>query len=380
MLYLVDRFETPAGLFDLGQNLLSGIVVAREAELGRLIPGLVSGFVEVSGVGLGGFESPHDVAIIGDSTHENRPIGLFDLGSHAASWYDGDMAVSVRSALPGVKRALPWIGVAAGAAALSWADRRVHRRRPKLPKLPPPPDVIDVVDEPEPADIEYDNRAPCPLPDLEANPAGEPDEGGSCIAPFQVAPKGVGIPFAEGSVEPEWPVLTEHDRQYQVSYKDVRDKWHGKWGRHFAASRRSSAGVQRRHSGVDLFGNEGDIVVAMEPGEIIAILPFYHGAWAVYELTDSGIVINYGEVEKHSWREFGIEVGARVRAGDPLARLGKMREDTMLHVETYRGDTSVDEIRRGEMQWSTGERPEKVLDPTEQLVLASWRAQGALDT
>lgn len=268
------------------------------------------------------------------------------------------------------------VGFALASGAAIWAHHEVERsRRRRRHRKTTVADTPDVVDLPEPEGITYDNRPPCPLPDLEENPEGD-EEG--CIPLSQIEPEQGRIPFAIGEAEPIWPLITSHTRNYQVSYKDVSGNWHGRWGREFGASRSSSGGEPRVHAGVDLFAEAGDVVRAMELGEVIAILPFYHGAWAIYVVTPTGLVINYGEIERGSWREFGIEVGSVVEAGQPLGRVGEMREASMLHIQMYRGDTTVDEIRKGELRWIGDHPPSKLLDPTEQLVVASWRAQGAL--
>lgn len=235
------------------------------------------------------------------------------------------------------------------------------------------PSVLDEVDEPEPADIVYDQRLPCVAP-----PMGPTDEAEGCIHPKDIEPQGFeDVPFSRGIAQPAWPVLSRHSRALQVSYVDVRNKWHGKWGREFGSSRKSKENgeiIKRHHAGVDLFGNEGDTVVAMEDGVIVGIFSFHHGSWAMYVLNDTGDVINYGEIEKYSWRPFGIDVGSRVRRGQKIARLGKMLTDTMLHVEAYAAsdgdiDQLVDDIRHERMRWVKGDPyPENLLDPTHYLI------------
>jgi len=227
----------------------------------------------------------------------------------------------------------------------------------------------------EPPGLEYDDEPPC-------RPAPQSMQGGEfCLPPADLEPLAkTDRPFAVGGDRPVWPLRTHDDDKLRVSYEDVREKWHGKWGRHFGAKRTSTnektgETYQRIHVGVDLFADPGDVVVVPEDGEVIAALPFYKGTGAVYLLTDSGLIVNLGEVAEGSWTQFGIPSGVGntvVHAGDAVAKVGKSDDGShMLHVETYRPDTTTDEIRQGKMRWIAGdEPPAKVLDPTRYLVRA----------
>lgn len=222
-----------------------------------------------------------------------------------------------------------------------------------------------------PPDLEYDDRDPCTLPSvIETGYLGDVPVG-ECIPPKDFEAAGTVVPFAKGGENPLWPVLTSDKKKIKVSYKDVRGKFHGKWGRHFGTLRKGESGV-RRHAGVDLFADIGDIIVAMEDGTVIATLPFTDGTWALYVLNDSGDIINYGELKKGSWKNFGIkggfETNQRIKRGQPLGTVGVTN---MLHLETIRGGTTVDEIRRRELQWPNGEpAPKQILDPSQYLVEA----------
>lgn len=241
------------------------------------------------------------------------------------------------------------------------------------------PDLLDYesdeVDELPPPDIEYDpNDAPCiEEPEVVAIGLEGAGESQFCTPPADLEPRArTEVAFAKGGARPQWPLDTNARRKLQVSYQDVRKKWHGRWGREFGASRKSKSGGKRNHVGVDLFADPGDIVVAMEDGEVLAGLPFYKGTGAVYLLTDSGLIINYGELERWSWRNYGVRAGTRVQAGDQIGRVGLSNDGShMLHLETYQPDVTVDEIRNGAMQWWKGDpAPEGILDPTRYLVRA----------
>ncbi len=176
-----------------------------------------------------------------------------------------------------------------------------------------------------------------------------------------------GVPFAEGVGRPFWPLVTR--RKPVVSYRDVDNKVHGGWGRRFVASRTSDDGTRRNHVGVDLFADVGDVVVATESGWIEATRKFFHGTHAIYFCTDTGLTINYGEVEPRSHREFGWAVGDRVAAGEPIGRVGLMSGGShMLHIETYRS------CRDRNLRWYAGtDAPLEVLNPTDYLLRASQR-------
>ena len=230
----------------------------------------------------------------------------------------------------------------------------------------------DILDE-EPPGLEYDHRDPCHLSGIEG--ASMEGDVGYCVLPKDFEPAESAAPFAEGDEDPLWPIQTDNSKKVKVSYRDVRGKWHGKWGRHFGTSRKGKTGI-RRHSGIDLKAHGGDVVQAMEDGEVLAILPFTAGTWGVYVLHDSGHIVNYGEVSKSSWKEFAIEsgigTGQRVVKGQPLARVGVMGQDTsMLHLETLTKNTTAQEIRDGVLQWlKDAAAPEQLLDPSQYLVRA----------
>ncbi len=126
----------------------------------------------------------------------------------------------------------------------------------------------------------------------------------------------------------------------------------------------------RRHAGIDIIAKAGLTVVATEDGTVVAT-----NVWAgpnaksLLLETDSGLVVNYGAVAPGSWHDFGIGVGTKVKAGHPIARIGRYPGgDTMLHFELYTSGT------RKNAQWKDGrDPPGNLLDPTEYLQRASTR-------
>ncbi|MGH1343805.1 MAG: peptidoglycan DD-metalloendopeptidase family protein [Nannocystales bacterium] len=124
-------------------------------------------------------------------------------------------------------------------------------------------------------------------------------------------------PFAEGVANPVWPARTQHPRGDVLSYRDDNGDYQGNWARRFGAPRSSG---ERRHAGVDLFANDGDVVVALADGVVVGLQSFHLGSWGL--LVDHGpFVMLYGEVTKGSWAEFGVQKGSEVRAGEPIARV-----------------------------------------------------------
>lgn len=139
------------------------------------------------------------------------------------------------------------------------------------------------------------------------------------------------IPFAAGSPKTLWPLVTDHSRKYMVSYLTVRGDIVGNGARRFMARR-----GEKYHVGIDLYARHGDTVLAMESGTIVNLYHFFHGAWAMIVQCDSGLVINYAEVERNSWKQFGLGKGSKVKRGQPIAKIGTMSGgSSMLHFETY---------------------------------------------
>jgi murein DD-endopeptidase MepM/ murein hydrolase activator NlpD len=248
-------------------------------------------------------------------------------------------------------------------------------------------------DEEEPPGIVYDEVGPCrttphpwSVPEAVSSPGPLVGSQGEeyCVPPADLEPDPqTDVAFAEGGSRPQWPLATEDPHKLEVSYKDVRGLWHGNWARRFGASRTTTVKetgetYKRNHVGIDLFADPGDLVLVPEDGEVIAALPFYEGTGAVYIRTDSGVVVNLGEVQEGSWKKFGIRTGdlsanpPRVLAGQPIAIVGRSDEGShMLHFETYDDGVTVDAIRHKKMQWRKGDpAPQHILDPSRYLVRA----------
>jgi len=183
-------------------------------------------------------------------------------------------------------------------------------------------------------------------------------------------PKSHGVPFATGPKRPVWPIHPDsrNPRMYEVAYRDVHGKAHGNFGgRGFSAKRGSGA---RKHAGIDIYANGGDVVRAPESGVIIADQKFLGsipGEDAMLIQGDSGTVILLGEIIPESMTtRFGLKEGSRVQAGDPVALVGTTQNGShMLHFETYVQGT------KRNRQWRANKSPPTELrDPTAYLLRA----------
>lgn len=137
-------------------------------------------------------------------------------------------------------------------------------------------------------------------------------------------------------------------------------------------------GVSRKHdvhTGVDLYCQEGDLVQAIEDGEIIAIEPFtgeiagfpwWNDTYAVAVAGASGIV-NYGEIQPSK----ELTVGQQIQAGYILGHVipvlkvdkGKVPSTSMLHIELYLNYDGT------WIEWTLGKpQPERLLNPTKLLL------------
>lgn len=135
------------------------------------------------------------------------------------------------------------------------------------------------------------------------------------------------------------------------------------------------------HSGVDLYCNENDNVLAVEDGEVVAIEPFTgpkagHPWWldtmCVAISGETGLV-NYGEIKPLETLKIGdkIKAGEKIGTVIPCLKEGKERKDIpghsrfMLHIELYKKGTKY--FHKG-WQYTDKEKPEELLDPTEYLM------------
>jgi Peptidase family M23 len=159
---------------------------------------------------------------------------------------------------------------------------------------------------------------------------------GNGTIPNDVMPVPAGNPvdFAELQAPVEqwhWPVITGDTQAMKISYRTGPGPHEvaGKESREFLANRQKG---QRYHVGMDIFCHQGDIVLAIADGTVVAFYSFYEGTNALF-VAHKGVVVNYGEVSPNSQNEFKWRLNGPVEAGRPIARVGRLN---MIHFETYR--------------------------------------------
>lgn len=198
------------------------------------------------------------------------------------------------------------------------AGLSAHPQEPKPPEEPPRPPVTGG----EWADVP---PGPAPVPDDLPSPK---QMESALFAP------------ATGVF---WPVRNPKIHYGRtVSYVDAGGSKHGVApnGRDFLANRPVGT-VQRFHAGIDVFADDGDIIVACESGKVVNTYHFYKNVHCLIVQHDSGVVINYGEVKPESLARYGMKKGVRVLPGQPIAQAGRMSSEAMLHFETYPSGTTL---------------------------------------
>jgi murein DD-endopeptidase MepM/ murein hydrolase activator NlpD len=97
------------------------------------------------------------------------------------------------------------------------------------------------------------------------------------------------------------------------------------------------SGGSRYHSGVDVYASAGTPVIATEAGRVVNAYAFYENVCCVIVQTDSGLVINYGEINCN----YVVRTGQRVTAGQRVGSVGELVCcNPMLHFEMYRQGTT----------------------------------------
>ena len=193
-------------------------------------------------------------------------------------------------------------------------------------------------------------------------------------------PKPKGCPFAPPISGGLWPVLTTHPKRLEVNYTDTDGKHHGtKWGRAFGAPRANG----RRHAGVDLFANDGDLVRAICDGIVLRNRGYFirgtrpdGTTYAVRAiLVDHGpIWVRYCEVwplDMPGAREVRARITGQkavqpderlsVYADEAFARVTRMKSSQMVHLETWAAGSKP-------QPWRGKDPPKGLLDPTAMLL------------
>ena len=175
-------------------------------------------------------------------------------------------------------------------------------------------------------------------PDWDNVPSGPPAWSAPPARPRTNAPAG----FADPISGRFWPVRTRSSYGRAVAFIGEDGKSYGggpasdpTGQRHFFAPRQNDDD-RWYNGGVDLYADFGDAVVAAEEGTIALFEPLYSGVHKLLVRCASGLVIHYGGVDPESLKTLGLQVGDLVRAGQPIAQVGRMDGgQPMLHFETY---------------------------------------------
>lgn len=127
------------------------------------------------------------------------------------------------------------------------------------------------------------------------------------------------------------------------------------------------------HEGVDLYVPWGTPVYAVEPGEVVAIVPFtgehagspwWNDTWAVMVEGRSGVVC-YGEIDPLNSLKVGQKLDSSCLIGNvkTVLKKNKGRPMSMLHLELYEHGV------REPVEWKPGEeQPQGLRDPTPHLI------------
>jgi len=144
-------------------------------------------------------------------------------------------------------------------------------------------------------------------------------------------------------------------------------------------------GGSRAHTGIDLRARKGDTVLAVDDGTIVSFYHFYRNTFALF-INHGSYIVNYGEVDKNSLDRFGLvspwgntskndskkstgQNGSTVKAGQPIAIVGKMYRSSMLHFEMY----SSGKTNQPWVGFPSGSAPSRLLDPTNFLLTLANR-------
>ena len=196
---------------------------------------------------------------------------------------------------------------------------------------------------------------------MKSSSANASSSGNSGNSSFPDVAKIADVPFAMSNSNLRWPVITKHVRGHEVPYKTLDGKYVGNSARSFGVPRQDGI---RKHAAIDLYCYGDDVVIAMESGTVVGIQGFLGPTKALLIQGDSGVVSLYGEIKNNSWSEFALKKGTKVKAGQPIARIGINDAGTsMLHFETYTKGTTQN------AQWK-GSPPSNLLNPTKYLLQA----------
>jgi murein DD-endopeptidase MepM/ murein hydrolase activator NlpD len=119
------------------------------------------------------------------------------------------------------------------------------------------------------------------------------------------------------------------------------------------------------NSGVELYADYGDPVVACESGTVVAFEPFWGDLHRVLLSCASGAVIGYAGLEADSLDLLGLKSGMTVKAGQQVGTVGQVENgQAMLMFETYVAATRTGAVVRDTPAAAAG----RLLDPTAYLI------------
>lgn len=140
-------------------------------------------------------------------------------------------------------------------------------------------------------------------------------------------------------------------------------------------------GGRRLHAGSDLYADLYDPVRAVAPGKVVrGPIDFYMRTYQVTVKHNGGFIARYGEIAPQTRnRGRGVEVGATVKTGQPLGKVGQCINNRgrkiappMLHFELYTGrlgtGAELTQIGRGRFS-----RRADLINPT--TYLEKWQRQ-----
>jgi murein DD-endopeptidase MepM/ murein hydrolase activator NlpD len=142
------------------------------------------------------------------------------------------------------------------------------------------------------------------------------------------------------------------------------DSYRTNWSCRFGAPR----GGGRTHGGCDLAAPVGTPVFAIDDGVVVEVSSKFKYDTSVVSIEHGDIydddycIIRYGEVDT-----IMVQVGASVKKGDLIAKVGKQPGGTQLHLEMYSGDESGPFLQEKNPPYK---RRSDIVDPTP--YLDSW--------
>ncbi len=118
----------------------------------------------------------------------------------------------------------------------------------------------------------------------------------------------------------------------------------------------------RKHGGCDLGAPAGTEIFAIDDGEVVEVSSKFKYETSVVSIEhgdytdDDYCVIRYGEVDTVM-----VQLGAKVKKGDVIAKVGKQPGGTQLHLEMYSGDESGPFLQVNNLPYK---RRSDLIDPT----------------